>query len=884
MKKAILLLLALTQAVFFIAAQPDKKPAPKPTNQPDMNKMLEEAMKSEGMSKEEMEEMKKMMKEVMPALNEVNAKTADYPEFTNNRQLIPKKDPAKIAAFAKKVLTQPEIGAYANGLYAKMMAKADPAEMAMVKKVVAATPGATDIANAAMVAMLQGHPEAALALIIKAVATDPTDLNFQNNMGALLTSYGYPEQGMPVLKKLKKEMPWNSTVLNNIGQAWLSAGEVDSANRYLHAAVRVNPQHHEAKSGEGLVQESKGDHEKAGQTYEEAMHNSVNPFIEQVLKNNKGQKATANLDFEKIKRNLAIYEYFPKDWMPEVPVLHNNVKYYNEDYGMIQGYQEMIRQLGERIKDMTKTLGGELDELTESQWNEKDNEKKFVNEMMKSSMKGLSWMSKPAVVVLGVLSAYTTKWHLDYVDTLKKIGEWKYQLEVKKNKEIDAIYKQISDRYGTTCQQFKGQLDKLENDFMQLVNPRLRDLLVRKTEEYRQWLNAWCTWNWYVTGNTKNIILIQDINFTNYLAEMYTHIVTSMEVKMEHCNPPVREVKEVINPPEIPNFTCPAVVSIPAGQEWEDLVAGAKDLDKNNSLIKKTDKPVPNTSVAYGTKGMVAEPGRSSFIKTANGSISPGLVNDKADAENQGSLLSEYKQLLREYGDEAVKNLDPTNRELESVQDKAMASGRKELIRLLNLDVKGLLSPKEIEKMDWLGELLIKQHQLNLKRNSTQVNKLIEKMMEVDCSGGSEAKKQTDRHKEAIDKTRKSIEEEKTAMEQNAEKIKNLLNSVNDPKARQIMEDAIKLKEDFQAGKMDFDKYYDALGDITNNLEKIGSLETSDKILEAYKILDNSRQSAAIIQQGPQVLNSIEKHGIQSTVSSGPQAPGTFTPNKTLFQ
>ena len=137
MKKAILLLLVLTQAVLFIAAQPDKKPAPKPTNQPDMNKMLEEAMKSEGMSKEEMEEMKKMMKEVMPALNEVNAKTADYPEFTNNRQLIPKKDPAKIAAFAKKVLTQPEIGAYANGLYAKMMAKADPAEMAMVKKVVA---------------------------------------------------------------------------------------------------------------------------------------------------------------------------------------------------------------------------------------------------------------------------------------------------------------------------------------------------------------------------------------------------------------------------------------------------------------------------------------------------------------------------------------------------------------------------------------------------------------------------------------------------------------------------------------------------------------------------------------------------------------------------
>ena len=188
MKKAILLLLVLTQAAIFIAAQPDKKPAPKPTNQPDMNKMLEEAMKAEGMSKEEMEEMKKMMKDVMPALSDVNSKTADYPEFTSNRELIPKKDPAMIAAFSKKALTKAEVSGYANGLFTKMMAKGDPAEMALVKKVVAMTPGAMDIGSAAVLAMLQGHPQAALALSIKAVAADPANLNWQNNMGALLTN------------------------------------------------------------------------------------------------------------------------------------------------------------------------------------------------------------------------------------------------------------------------------------------------------------------------------------------------------------------------------------------------------------------------------------------------------------------------------------------------------------------------------------------------------------------------------------------------------------------------------------------------------------------------------------------------------------------------
>ena len=51
MKKATLILFCLTLADIFTAAQPGKKPVPKPTNQPDMNKLLEEAMKNEGSSK-----------------------------------------------------------------------------------------------------------------------------------------------------------------------------------------------------------------------------------------------------------------------------------------------------------------------------------------------------------------------------------------------------------------------------------------------------------------------------------------------------------------------------------------------------------------------------------------------------------------------------------------------------------------------------------------------------------------------------------------------------------------------------------------------------------------------------------------------------------------
>lgn len=842
MRKPLLILVLLLQAaVGFVSAQPNKKPAQKPTTtQPDMNKLMEEAMKAEGMSKEEQEEMKKMMKDMMPALNEVNAKTADYPEFTSNRELIPKRDPARIAAFSKKALTKAEVAGYANGLYAKMMAKGDPAEMAIVKKVVGMTPQASDISGAAVLAMLQGHPQAALALSIKAVAADPANLNWQNNMGALLTSYGYPEQAMPVLKKLKNEMPWNSTVLNNMGHAWLSAGELDSSGRYFRAATRANPSHHESQSGEGLVEESKGDHEKAGETYEEAMHSSVNPFIDQVLKNNKGNKAIENLDFEKIKRNLSIYEYFKKDWMPELPVLHNNVKYYNEDYGMIKGYQEMIRSLGDRIEDMSKTLGTELDDLT------KKGEQEFVNEMMKASMKGLSWMSKPATVVLGVLSAYTKKWHMDYADTLKKMGEWKYQLEIKRQKEVDAIYKQISDRYGTTCQQFKGQLDKLENDYMQQVNTRFRELLVRKVEEYRQWLNAWCTWNWYVTGNTKNIILMQDIGFTQYIAEMYTQIVTAMEVKPEHCSPPVYDVEKKIDPPQIPNFACPTVVHIPSGAEWEGLVAAAKDFDNNKYQIKKTDKPVPNVSVAYGSSSQVAQPGIAPYIKTANGSVAPGNIN----TDDELVPLSKIK---------------PT--EHEGTRTGRMQHGEDGLVplqsNLLNQD----------------------------KAKSKLVKDLLNSLMQPACAGDAPRPltKNDERViqmlKEAAERMRREAEAAKNQVDPKIRMFNDIANDMVNRVVKEQVQDAIETYKNSLKDNSDgsFERYSKEFEKILDNINRLKPAALDD-VEKGMKAVNSMMERSARLNKGPATLNEISQSGLQATISSGLQAPGTFTPNKTLFQ
>lgn len=232
------ILLTFLSCLLILLAMAQPKPKPKQPVQPDMNKMMEEAMKD--MSPEEKAEMKKMMKDVMPALTEKSGRMADYPDFTSNKELVPKKDIARIASISKKKITQADMSAYATNLYSKIMAKGDAAEVSLVKSILPKTPKANDLSNASVLCMMQGHPQAAMALSMKAVQASPANVNLQNNMAALLTQYGYPEQAIPILQKLKNDFPYNSTVLNNLGMAWFNLGVLDSAKKFTELAIRVD--------------------------------------------------------------------------------------------------------------------------------------------------------------------------------------------------------------------------------------------------------------------------------------------------------------------------------------------------------------------------------------------------------------------------------------------------------------------------------------------------------------------------------------------------------------------------------------------------------------------------------------------------------------------
>lgn len=828
MRKYILTLSVLFAAAI-VFAQPGKKSVQKQPAQSEMDKAMEEAMK--GMSEEEKAEMRKMMGNVIPALMEQNSKMADYPEFTSNKQLVPKKDMARINAIPKKKLLQPDMGTYAANLYNKLMTKGDAAEIAIVKKVIAQSPKANDLGSAAILCMMQGHPQAAMALSMKAVQSAPTSANLQNNMASLLTQYGYPEQAVPVLQKLRNDFPDNSTVMNNLAHAWLGLGAIDSAKSIIRIAGRLNPYHPETKQTEGVIEETTGNPVKAAEDYEESMENSINPFTEQLIKNNKGQNKSYTPDFEKIKKSITIYEYFPKDWI-KIPALTDNVSAFESNMKIKNGYSKMFEELKSKIEALTEASNAEVDALMEKGENE------FTKEMMKESMKGLSMMSMPAVYVQKVLQAYLQKWAEDYVK------EGSQLMEMLNSQKL--VMTKIGDN--DKCPDH----DRKNNEFLTYANPKIRAFYANKIEECRVWLNAFCTWVWYIAGNPKNSVMTQCIAWTAFIAEINDAAIDNQFAIAKSCVNQNSFAATYIAPPQIPNFTCPTIVSIPMGPEWQQLSKATNNFDDNKYAIKKaTENPVPNHTIAYGADHTsIAEPGPDPFFKSANGSMTPGIAEESNSPGEQllDMLNNGPQEASTDAGnDKQAKSPDAKDQEISDFWANFV---KNKIARQKEIDAKN----KEAGDFwnNYIKDKIARQKEIDAKNKEAGDfwnNYIKDKIAKQKALQEAQEKRNTEWFKEYLKSkiAYSKTEEYKRELERaTAEKIKKLQKS--------------KLAQDLLKKMMSSDcKNVRNTKDIQKELFEKGMIEAGDN------------------------MEDLRANGLQPSLSSGLQPPGTFTPVKGLF-
>jgi hypothetical protein len=153
------------------------------------------------------------------------------------------------------------------------------------------------VANAAIGFWLNGQPLLATYLMGRACQDEPQNANHINNYAAMLSMNGAPHAAIPVLQNLNKRFPNNSTILNNLGQAWFGLGDIDKAGRYLDSAIRMYAYHSQANYTKSHIEESKGNTQGAVEAMMRSVKKSHSPEKENRLRKLGKKLSGKDVDF-----------------------------------------------------------------------------------------------------------------------------------------------------------------------------------------------------------------------------------------------------------------------------------------------------------------------------------------------------------------------------------------------------------------------------------------------------------------------------------------------------------------------------------------------------------------------------------------------------------
>jgi len=180
---------------------------------------------------------------------------------------VPSKNAALIAAIPQITLTAATVPAYIKSLNDYVQKGIASDAKLFGQQVYAAFKSnqynAAAIGNAAIGYWASGQLEIAVYMMGRACSDQPTDEDLLSNFAAMLSMGGAPHRAIPLLEYLNQQYPDNTTILNNLGQAWFYLGQTDKADVNLEKVVKAFAYHPQANYTQCLIQQSKGNTSKA---------------------------------------------------------------------------------------------------------------------------------------------------------------------------------------------------------------------------------------------------------------------------------------------------------------------------------------------------------------------------------------------------------------------------------------------------------------------------------------------------------------------------------------------------------------------------------------------------------------------------------------------
>jgi hypothetical protein len=224
------------------------------------------------------------------------------------------------------------MGAYITSIQNKAAALLKPEIKNMADKIYiyikSKSKNSTEAGNMASGLWIAGKPQIAYYTMGKICADDPTNTDNLSNYASMLSMLGAQHVAIPILNNLNAKFPKNSTLLNNLGQAWYGLGDIAKAEKYLDSAIRIYAYHPQANYTKSFIEESKGNTAAATEAVKRSIKKSYSKEKENRL-NKLGYKLKnddLNWDFPMPQDPLGLEKFkwpdYPKN-VAESEVLEN---------------------------------------------------------------------------------------------------------------------------------------------------------------------------------------------------------------------------------------------------------------------------------------------------------------------------------------------------------------------------------------------------------------------------------------------------------------------------------------------------------------------------------------------------------------------------------
>ena len=503
MKKHLLVFILLL-AVGAAFAQPGKKPAAKqkaPT-QKEMEEMMKEAQKAIDEMNPEDKKMMDSMSIKMPSLKEMPKVTDKQlaEAYEDENRIVPKKDAARIASIPKAV-NDSRMGAYIASIQSKAGAPLKPELKSMGDKIYSyiksISKNSTEAGNMAAGLWIAGKPELAFYTLGKICAADAANIDNLSNYASMLSMLGAQHLAIPILNNLNAKFQKNSTLLNNLGQAWFGLGEINKAQKYLDSAIRIYAYHPQANYTKSFIEESKGNKTEAVNLVKKSILHSYSKEKEDRLRK-MGHKLTSkevSLPKNTKADPLNLGGFAP----PPFP------KSVDECIAMEPVWAAYRQQL----KEQAAVLGKQLTEAMKTAFEMHEKRTNANLAMIKASINDGSPQGMLTLVpiharVAGLKQKEVTDEYNRKLDALmKKVSDYLTQsgipLKQQYDKEMEQLREEDSDQTGEGmpnkdfCPKYKEAANKFLREYNGAMEPFFKDFLVI----HKTYLNELAHWQMY---------------------------------------------------------------------------------------------------------------------------------------------------------------------------------------------------------------------------------------------------------------------------------------------------------------------------------------------------------------------------------------------------